>query len=140
VAASLMLRKLASYPRQNGLALAMREIGRIERTLFLVEWLLIPALRQRVTAGLNEGEARNTPARAVCFNRLGQIRDRTFELLRHHASGLNLVVAAIMLWNTVYLEHAVAAPRAQGHHVDEARLKHVSPVHWNHVILTGNYN
>jgi TnpA family transposase len=33
--ASLMLRKLASYPRQNGLALAMREIGRIERTLFL---------------------------------------------------------------------------------------------------------
>jgi TnpA family transposase len=33
--ASLMLRKLGSYPRQNGLAVALRELGRIERTLFI---------------------------------------------------------------------------------------------------------
>ena len=112
----------------------------IERTLFLVEWPLDPALRQRVSAGLNKGDARNTLARAVCFNRLAQIRDRTFELQRHRASGLNLVVAAIMLWNTVYLERAVAALRAQGHQVDDALLKHVAPIHWNHVILTGDYN
>ena len=31
VTASLMLKKLASYPKQNGLAKALREIGRIER-------------------------------------------------------------------------------------------------------------
>jgi TnpA family transposase len=55
VTASLMLRKLASYPRQNGLALALREIGRIERTIFALDWLLDPRLRQRVTAGLNKG-------------------------------------------------------------------------------------
>jgi TnpA family transposase len=36
--ASLMLRRLGSYPRQNGLALAMREVGRIERTLFTLDW------------------------------------------------------------------------------------------------------
>jgi Tn3 transposase DDE domain len=35
VTASLILRKLGSYPRQNGLAIALREIGRIERTLYL---------------------------------------------------------------------------------------------------------
>lgn len=35
VTASLMLKKLASYPKQNGLAKALREIGRIERTLFM---------------------------------------------------------------------------------------------------------
>jgi TnpA family transposase len=140
VTASLMLRKLASYPRQNGLALAMREIGRIERTLFAIDWLLDPDLRQRVTAGLNKGEARNTLARAVCFNRLGQIRDRTFELQRHRASGLNLVVAAIILWNTAYLERSAAALRAQGRNIDEALLKHAAPVHWNHIILTGDYN
>jgi TnpA family transposase len=33
VTASLMLRKLGTYPRQNGLALALRELGRQERTL-----------------------------------------------------------------------------------------------------------
>ncbi|HBU0344697.1 TPA: transposase, partial [Klebsiella pneumoniae] len=37
--ASLMLRKLGSYPRQNGLAVALRELGRIERTLFILDWL-----------------------------------------------------------------------------------------------------
>jgi TnpA family transposase len=42
----------------------------------------------------------------VFFNRLGEIRDRSFENQRHRASGLNLVVAAITLWNTVYLECA----------------------------------
>jgi TnpA family transposase len=35
--ASLMLRKLRSYPRQNGLASALRELGRIERTLFMLD-------------------------------------------------------------------------------------------------------
>ena len=51
VTASLMLRKLGSYPRQNGLALALRELGRIERTLFTLDWLTDPELRRRVTAG-----------------------------------------------------------------------------------------
>jgi hypothetical protein len=90
----------------SSLALALREIGRIERTLFMLARLEDPALRRRVTAGLNKGEARNSLARAVFFNRLGEIRDRSFENQRHRASGLNLVVAAITLWNTVYIERA----------------------------------
>jgi hypothetical protein len=35
--------------------------------------------------------------------RLGEIRDRSYENQRHRSSGLNLLVAAIILWNTVYL-------------------------------------
>ena len=57
VTASLMLRKLGSYPRQNGLAVALRELGRIERTLFILDWLQSVELRRRVYAGLNKGEA-----------------------------------------------------------------------------------
>jgi TnpA family transposase len=34
VTASVILRKLAAYPRQNGLALALRELGKLERTFF----------------------------------------------------------------------------------------------------------
>jgi TnpA family transposase len=49
---SLMLRKLGSYPRQNGLAVALREVGRIERSLFTLEWLQNIELRRRVHAGL----------------------------------------------------------------------------------------
>lgn len=93
VMASLMLRKLklASYPRQNGLAVALRELGRIERTLFVLDWLQSVELRRRVQAGLNKGEARNALARAVFFNRLGEIRDRSFEQQRYRASGHRIV-------------------------------------------------
>lgn len=79
VTASLILRKLGSYPRQNSLALALRELGRMERTLYTLAWLEDPTLRRRVTASLNKGEARNSLARAIFFNRLGEIRDRSFE-------------------------------------------------------------
>jgi len=63
--ASLLLRKLSSYPRQNGLAAALREPGRVERTLFILDWLQSVELRRRVIAGLNKGEARNALARTV---------------------------------------------------------------------------
>ncbi len=67
------------YPRQNGLAVSLRGLGRIERTLFILDWLQSVELRRRVHAGLNNGEARNALARAVFFNRLGEIRGRSFE-------------------------------------------------------------
>ncbi len=67
-----------------------------------LDWLQSVELRRRVHAGLNKGEARNSLAGAVFFNRLGEIRDRSFEQQRYRASGLNPVTAAIVLWNTVY--------------------------------------
>lgn len=71
----------------------------MERTLFTLQWLRSSALRRRVTGGLNKGEARN-----AFFHRWGDIRDRSYENQRYRPSGLNLVIAAITLWNTVYLE------------------------------------
>jgi len=139
VTASLMLRKLGSYPRQNGLAVALRELGRIERTLFTLDWMQNVELRRRVQIGLNKGEAKNALARAVFFNRLGELRDRSYENQRYRASGLNLVVAAILLWNTVYLERAVGALRDAGKDVDSTLLPHLSPLGWEHINLTGDY-
>ncbi|MFM0609730.1 Tn3 family transposase [Paraburkholderia sediminicola] len=138
VTASLILRKLGAYPRQNSLAVGLREIGRIERTLFTLKWLRDPVLRRRVSAGLNKGEARNSLARAVFFYRLGEIRDRSYDNQRYRASGLNLVVAAITLWNTVYLERAIAALR-EHENIEESLLPHVAPIGWNHINLTGDY-
>ncbi|MBN8758468.1 Tn3 family transposase [Variovorax sp. SCN45] len=139
VTASLMLRKLGSYPRQNGLAIALRELGRIERTLFILDWLQSVELRRRVQVGLNKGEARNALARAVFFYRLGEIRDRSFEQQRYRASGLNLITAAIVLWNTVYLERAINALRGHATPVDDALLQYLSPLGWEHINLTGDY-
>jgi TnpA family transposase len=51
-----------------------------------------------IKAKISLGNPRqNRPAGAVFFNRLGELRDRTYENQRYRASGLNMVVAAIML-------------------------------------------
>jgi hypothetical protein len=57
----------------------------------------------------------------------------------YRASGLNLVVCAIVLWNTVYLERAVQALRDSGQDVDDKLLSHLSPLGWEHINLTGDY-
>ena len=139
VSASLILKRLGAYPRQNGLALALREIGRIERTLFTLDWLEDPQLRRKTSVELNKGESRNSLARSVCFHRLGRFRDHTFEGRQFRASSLNLVVAAIILWNTTYLGRAVDALRAAGETVDESLLSHIAPLGWQHINLTGDY-
>jgi hypothetical protein len=68
----------------------------------------------------------------------GQIRDRSFENQRNRASGLNLVTAAIVLWNTVYLERAIAA-LSRDRPIDDALIASVAPLGWNHINLTGDY-
>jgi TnpA family transposase len=139
VSAAVMLRKLAGFPRQNPVARALREIGRIERTLFMLDWFDDPDQRRRTGSILNKGEARNALARAIFFNRLGELRDRTFENQRHRASGLTLVTAAVTLWNTVYLDRAVRHLRGSGVDVPDELLAHDAPLGWEHVGLTGDY-
>jgi TnpA family transposase len=138
VTASLIMRQLASYPRQNGVAAALRELGRLERTLFTLDWIEDPELRREAGRELNKGESRNSLARAVFIHRLGEIRDRTYENQQHRASGLNLLITAIILWNTRYLNRAITALRAVKPVPDEF-LAHLSPLGWEHVNLTGDY-
>ena len=55
VAPSVLMRRLAAYPQQNGLARTLREVGRLDRSLFTLDWISDPALRRRSNAGLNKG-------------------------------------------------------------------------------------
>jgi len=84
----MILKKLSAYPRQNGLAKALREIGRIERTLFTLDWIKNPDLRRRAHLGLNKGEARNALAVPSTSAGSARWRDRTFENQFFRASGL----------------------------------------------------
>ncbi len=140
VAPSTILRKLAAAGPNNALSQALRALGRIERTLFTLQWLSDPALRQRSQAGLNKGEASNALHRAVFSHHQGEFRDRTFENQSFRASGLSLLTAAIVDWNTIYLDQAVQHLRAQGVSVPGELLAHVAPLGWEHIALTGNYD
>lgn len=139
VVPSVILRKLSAAGAGNALSRALRALGRIERTLFTLKWLSDPDLRQRSHAGLNKGEASNSLRRAVFFHRQGEIRDRTFENQGFRASGLSLITAAIVYWNTVYLHRAVEHSRALGATIPDDLLAHVAPLGWEHIALTGDY-
>ena len=135
--ASVMLERLGSYPRANGLAL--REIGRVERTLFTLDWIERPEERRQDTRELNKGEAQNALKRAIFFHRTGRIRDHGLQAQGHRTSAFNLVAGAIVPWNTTYLEAAMRHLDRQGYPVPPDLLQHLSPLGWQHINLTGDY-
>lgn len=139
VAPSSMLRKLAAYRRQNQLDLPLQELGRIERTLFMLDWLESPELRRRCHAGLNKSEQRHFLAQVICTFKQGRIADRSAEAQQFRASGLNLVIAAIVFWNSTYIADAIAHLRATEQSVPDAWLAHTSPLSWEHISFSGDF-
>lgn len=136
---SQLLKKFAAYPRQHELAVALREIGRIERTLFIIEWLLDADMQRRAQVGLNKGEAHHALKNALRIGRQGEIRDRTTEGQHYRMAGLNLLAAIIIYWNTKHLGQAVAARQWAGLNCAPNLLAHISPLGWAHILLTGEY-
>lgn len=139
ISPSQMLRKLASYPRQNDLAVALREVGRVERTLFIIDWILDADMQRRTQIGLNKGEAHHALKNALRIGRQGEIRDRTSEGQHYRIAGLNLLAAIIIYWNTLHLHDAVDQRRRDALDVPPELLAHISPLGWAHILLTGEY-
>ena len=137
---SEILRKLGAYRQQNRLYLALGEIGRIERTLFMLDWIENADLRMESHAGLNKGEARHSLAKAVFAHSQGRIRDRSDAAQQKRAMALNLVIAAITLWNTIYMDKAASHLEQASPLYDAKLLPHTSPLGWEHVILSGDFD
>jgi TnpA family transposase len=80
VTASLIMRQLAAYPQQNGVAAALRELGRLERTLFtLVMWNMAGKRKRRVHL-LRSPQWQRGPRGEVVS------RDGTGTLTRYHGA------------------------------------------------------
>lgn len=73
------------------------------------------------------------------MHKQGRLRDPQFENQALKASGLTLVTAAIVYWNTLYMGRAVEHLRARGEPAPEELLAHVAPLGWRHISLTGDY-
>ena len=54
-----MLRKLGNYSRKNRLYKAFQELGRVIRTVFLLQYISDSDLRQQITAVTNKVESYN---------------------------------------------------------------------------------
>ncbi|HLG75482.1 MAG TPA: Tn3 family transposase, partial [Ktedonobacteraceae bacterium] len=137
---SILVSKLQSMQRQNPLQQALQELGRMAKTLHILEYVDDPALRRRVLVGLNKGEHLHSLARDIAFGRQGRFHDRGYEAQQNRASALSLVINAIAVWNTRYFERAQAALAHQGVPVPEQVWQHLSTLQWAHIHLNGSYH
>lgn len=119
--------------------MALREMGRIEKTLFILDYISDEALRRRVQRGLNKGEAMNFLARPIFLGKRGEFKELGIQDQLQRASALNIIINAISVWNTVYLSEAVKILKEKGQ-LQEELMKHVSPLGWEHINFLGEYN
>jgi len=138
--ASVVMRKLAAYPRQNHVAQALAEVGKVEQTLHLIEWFHDETYRRRVEVRLDRHEGANALGRALFFGRRGIMRDRAFQDQMHRASCLVLLMASVIAWNTVYLTDAIETLRGQNVDIPDALLPHIAPLGRRHINVLGRYS
>ena len=139
VQVSELIRTLLKSERPSSLAQAIIEAGRINKTLYLLNYIDDEDYRRRILTQLNRGEGRHGVARAICHGQRGQIRKRYREGQEDQLGTLGLVTNAVVLWNTIYIQAILDHLRQQSFEVreeDEARL---SPLVYGHVNMLGHY-
>lgn len=140
VTSSLILSKIGSYSRQNSIATALREMGRIEKTIFILDYISSEEIRRKIQRGLNKGEAMNGLARAIFFGKQGELRERTLENQLQRATALNLIINAISIWNTLYLEKSIDYKKSIDDEINENLIANISPLGWEHINMLGEYS
>ena len=105
----------------------------------MLDWLESPQLRQLCHAGLNKSEQRHALAQVICTFKQGRIADRGSDAQQFRASGLNLVIAAIVHWNSPYLADAVEHLRNRAQPAAPELLAHTSPLTWEHIGFSGDF-
>ena len=136
---SILLTRMHADPRPDRLAKALREYGRLVRTNFILNWVGDPALRARGLGQLNKGESANALHRYVGFGNRGRVYARDPEQLQRHMDCRRLISNVIVYWNTRYIAHALETLERQGHTMRDDDIRHIHPVHYEHINPFGHY-
>ena len=139
--ASQLFKRLNSYTRQHPLYRALKEYGKLEKSIFLLKWIDLLDLRQAVEKQLNKGEQANRFADAVSFSRNQEFlyAEKTEQEI---AEGCNrLIRNAIICWNYLYLSQLLAQEtEEERRQALLVALKEGSIVIWHHLNLHGEYD
>lgn len=140
VHASELVRSLLKSERPSTLAQAIIDLGRINKTIYLLNYVDNEDYRRRILTQLNRGEGRHKVARTICHGRRGEIRKAYREGQEDQLNALGLVTNAVILWNTLYMQAAQEHLQAEGmtiHPEDQARL---SPLQHKHLNVLGRFS
>ncbi|MBL5829230.1 Tn3 family transposase [Serratia fonticola] len=137
--ASELIRSLLRSTRPSGLAQAIMEVGRVNKTLYLLNYIDDEDYRRRILTQLNRGEGRHAVARAICYGQRGEIRKRYREGQEDQLSALGLVTNAVVLWNTLYMQEALSHLRSAGEGPEDEHIARLSPLMHGHINMLGHY-
>ena len=140
VSASEFMRTLQAGSRLPGLARSIGELGRVAKTAYLLTYIHDETYRRRILTQLNRGEGRHSLARAIFHGRRGELRQRYREGQEDQLGALGLVINAVVLWNTRYMELALDQLQAHGETIRPDDIERLSPLGYGHVNLLGRYS
>ena len=124
----------AALQRLNRFYAANRELGRVLKTEFLLQYMSEPQLRAKVRRGLLKVEQLHALARAVYYGQRGRISAREVYDQMNACSCLTLILACIIYWQAREISRIAAAPDFP---FDPELIARVSPIEWKNVILYG---
>lgn len=137
VTQSTIVRKLASYERQNQTKKALWELENLCRTLYLLDVVDDVQLRQNVQTALNRGEAYHRLRRAVSYVHGGKLRVKTEGEQQIWNECSRLIANAIIYYNSVLLSGVYEQKRAANDQEALAVIGRTSPVAWRNINLIG---
>ena len=136
-----VLKMLGRDGRPTPLGQAFAEYGRIPKTLHLLAMIdpIDDTHRRGVNTQTTVQESRHRLARKVFHGKRGQIYQRYREGQEDQLGALGIVVNAITLWNTRYLNAAIEELRGQGLEIRDEDISRLSPLGHAHVNELGRY-
>ena len=135
VTQATIVRKLASYARQNQTKKALWELENICRTLYILDFIDDVHLRQSVQKALNRGEAYHRFRRAVAFVNGGKFRVKTEAEQQIWNECARLITNAVIYYNMALLSKVYEQKSAANDQQAMAIIQGISPVAWQHVNL-----
>jgi TnpA family transposase len=139
--ASLLLKRLSSYALDNPLYKALKEFGRIIKSIFILTYFDDLELRQKIEKQLNKIESSNKFGRAVYFARNQEFKDGTKEEQDISVNCMMLIQNIIVLWNYLFLSKLLLQIEDDQKKKQMAEsIKHGSVVCWQHINFHGEYD
>ena len=136
---SAILRTLQRGPSPSSLARALAELGRVIKTLHVLEYAHDPAYRRTIHHLLSRGERRNSLARDVFHGQRGQLRKHYQAGQENQLGSLGIMINIIVLWQTRYMQAALDHPAANGYQLDPADVARLTPLGHPTINLNGRY-
>lgn len=139
VTASTVIRRLGSHGIRNSLFYAFRELGRLVRTQFLLDYISNIELRETVQAATCKSEEFNQFVQWVFFCNHGVIRENLRFAQEKMISFNHLVANLVILHNVDTMSKAIRKLKREGMEIPDEALRRLSPYRNEHINLLGEY-